>query len=407
MTPAVLIFSRASKNEILERTLDTMGTKSNRARRASARPSSLSAMSLGRALLLCASATTALNAYRPVTVRSNRATPRESAKPTRRSRRPIDQIAPYPRVGLYYRDGNEDQSAEMRSSSVAAVEEAISQSQRSAAVEASATPQSVTSPRCSGYFTLFSITIPNIVRLPPTANEVDERQAELDEYVKFAAERYSRLHAGESREKSGVNQGGRERRPRSILDLSLPKRMFFSFLAVQTSSVKPVVEGGHPQEEDPLQVLGLSGLASERLKQRLHLKRDLDFPSVDAAYQMLSQRMMATTASTPAEPSEWLVPVPSPSSPDPLRTATEGGRTTSYVSASPLSQLQLLISTLKSFAAALAETTAILWRFAVRVVREVLDKGGFRHSLRMMSVASVALVLMIKPIMQSSMSQKR
>lgn len=381
-----------------------MGTKRNGARRASTKPS-LSAMSLGRALLLCASATTALNASRPVTVRSNRTSRRESAKSTRRSRRPIGQIAPYPSVGLYYRDGNEDQTADMRSSSVAAVEKAIRQSKRSAAVEVSATPQSVTSPRCSGYFTLFSITFPNVVRLPP-ATEIDERQAQLDEYVKFSHARYSRLHAGESREKSDVNRSGPKRRPRSLLDLSLPKKMLFSFLAVQTRSVKPMVEG-HPQEEDPLQVLGLSGLASERLKQRLHTKRDLDLTSVDVAYQLLSQRMMAATASTPAVPSEWLVPVTSPPSPDPLRTATEGGRTTSYVSASPLSQLRLLISTLKSFTAALAETTAILWRFAVRVVREVLAKGGFRHSLRMMSVASVALVLMIKPIMQSSMSQKR
>lgn len=309
-------------------------------------------------------------------------------------------------MGLHYRDGNEDQTAEMRSSSIAAIEEAVRQRSAAAAAEVSATPQSVTSPRCSGYFTLFSITFPNIVRLPP-ATEMDERQAELDEYVKFAAARYSRLHAGESdREKSDVNQSGRERRPKTILDLSLPRKVFFSSLAIQRRPVNPMVEG-HPQEEDPLQVLGLSGLASERLKQRLHLKRDPDLPSIDAAYQMLSQRMMAATASTPAAPSEWLVPVPSPLSPDPLRTTAEGGRTTSYVSASPLSQLRLLISTMKSFAAALAETSAILGRFFVSVVREVLNKGGFRHSLRMMSVASVALVLMIKPIMHSSMSQKR
>ena len=385
-----------------------MGAKSNGARRAPTSKPSLSAMSLGRALLLCASATTALNASRPVTVRSATRTPRESARSARRSRRPLGQIAPHhPSVGLHYRDGNEDQTAEMRSSSIAAVEEAVRQrSAAAAAAEVSATPQSVTSPRCSGYFTLFSITFPNIVRLPP-ATEMDERQAELDEYVKFAAARYSRLHAGESdREKSDVNQSGRERRPRTILDLSLPRKVFFSSLAIQRRPVNPMVEG-HPQEEDPLQVLGLSGLASERLKQRLHLKRDPDLPSIDAAYQMLSQRMMAATASTPAVPSEWLVPVPSPSSPDPLRTTGEGGRTTSYVSASPLSQLRLLISTMKSFAAALAETSTILGRFFVSVVREVLNKGGFRHSLRMMSVASVALVLMIKPIMHSSMSQKR
>ena len=258
-----------------------MTTKSNRARRAPAKPS-LSAISLGRALLLYASATTALNASRPVTNRSTR-TSRESARSARRSRRPLDQIATRPSVELHYRDGNEDQSAEMRSSGIAAVEnveDAVRQ--ESAAAEGGAAPQSATSPR--GYFTLFSATLPNIVRLPP-ATEIDERQAEMDDYVKFAAARYSRLHAGESdREKSSVEQSG-------PIDPSLTKKIFFSTLAIQRKSFKPMMEG-RPREEDPLQVLGLSGLASERLKQRLHLKGDPNVQSIDA-YQMPYQRMMS------------------------------------------------------------------------------------------------------------------
>lgn len=105
-------------------------------------------------------------------------------------------------------------------------------------------------------------------------------------------------------------------------------------------------------EEDPLNVLGLSDLASAELRQRLH-----------------------------------------------VAVAAVGGRTSSYVSLSFPAQLRLLFSTLRRVAFMSVYSTRILAAFFGRVASQIATKGGFRNSgaLRLI-VVMVCLVNMIRSL---------
>ena len=83
----------------------------------------------------------------------------------------------------------------------------------------------------------------------------------------------------------------------------------------------------------------------------------------------------------------------------------EGGRTSSYTSLSFTAQFKLLFSTLRNVTLAFVNTMQILTSFASRMVSEVLDKGGFRRSIRLMSIVPIMLVFMFKPLFRGAMKQ--
>eukprot|EP00571_Detonula_confervacea_P009595 CAMPEP_0172316562 /NCGR_PEP_ID=MMETSP1058-20130122/28673_1 /TAXON_ID=83371 /ORGANISM="Detonula confervacea, Strain CCMP 353" /LENGTH=452 /DNA_ID=CAMNT_0013030901 /DNA_START=74 /DNA_END=1432 /DNA_ORIENTATION=+ len=355
-------------------------------------------------------------------------------------------------VALHYRDGDEDQPLDMQ----AANQGAVASASNSAAEMATPTSHAVS----RTHFNLFMFPItrrlmmpsmPAMPSMPQEASKEDEQQLVMDEYLEYVERRYSRMHPKHRpQQPKGSSRASRvNMRPRVVLDFDLPRKIFLTTLALhrvpsplaslgQRIRQPPVVPSPKPkqptvsdaydraaaatarqqasdtrdqEEEDPLNVLGLSSLASARLRQRLHVPRDLR----DEYMQLTSSRASAVnfinhymhlSDHTPktTSPTSTAVTGASTNTQD-NEVAAEGGRTSSYISLSFTVQFQLLLATLHRIALAFAHTIKIMTAFGSRMFSEILDKGGFRHSLRMMSVTSVAILFMFKPLFRGALKQ--
>lgn len=246
----------------------------------------------------------------------------------------------------------------------------------------------------------------------------------MDEYIEFAEKRYSRMHpeyhARRSQPKHQQKQvrqaKGQQvadgRRPRVVLDFALPRKIFMETLSLHrctpfailptkpssSSEPKPTQEEIEDEEEDPLNVLGLSGLASARLRQRLHVPRDLRdehmllASSTQSAVNFLTYCVNTGRPLVHAHPSAEGKEVSSSSA----AAAADGGRTSSYIALSFPAQFKLLVATMRRLVVAFVRTTQIMTAFAKRACEEILNKGGFRNTVQLASVASVAILFMFK-----------
>lgn len=198
-----------------------------------------SASAAGRALFLLAASCAALNGSGPVhPAHSN---PAVRGRPPRR-------LA----AALRYRDGNEDQPPDVRSATSGRAV-VPSNPNRRGTVPSHPQQRRRTPHRASGYLTFFSVTVPELWTPRPPPSSADADQLAMDEYILFQGARYSRLNHSEG---DGAIVRGRQEAG------ALRPRLFVP---------APAVEGGGPagHQQDPLSVLGLSGLASDRLRQRL------------------------------------------------------------------------------------------------------------------------------------------
>eukprot|EP00985_Skeletonema_marinoi_P023224 scaffold15298_cov73-Skeletonema_marinoi.AAC.1 len=98
---------------------------------------------------------------------------------------------------------------------------------------------------------------------------VNDEQSVMDEYLEYVDRRYSRIH-----EKTAAASSSRQRRPRVVLDFQLPRKIFFSTLALHQRgqnasattaaavSASTTMTASSPQALAELNALGLSDLAS-------------------------------------------------------------------------------------------------------------------------------------------------
>lgn len=327
-------------------------------------------------------------------------------------------------VALYYRETDEDQSSSMRAANQSAVDSTIT-----TARVATPTRRHDGNHNNNNMFTINPFTmLPTSAKATPTKE--DKEQLAMDQYLEYVERRYSRLTP-----KHKKQQTHQRIRPKVILDMKLPRKIFMSTLTLHrlhlgqpmtqqnknhatnqqqpSSSSTTVVNNGYEaaaarqqqasatdEEKDALNALGLSSLASARLRQRLHVPRDLR-----------DEHMLLTSGTTSAvNLINYMVhlndlPLSSSKAASTLETEDVGGRTSIYTSLSFTAQFKLLIGTLQKLSMAFVNTLRILSSFGKRMFTEILDKGGFRHSVRMMSVVPLAIILMFRPLFRGMMKQ--
>mmetsp|Transcript_33565 Transcript_33565/g.71564 ORF Transcript_33565/g.71564 Transcript_33565/m.71564 type:complete len:420 (+) Transcript_33565:45-1304(+) len=321
---------------------------------------------------------------------------------------------------LRYRDGDEDQTVDMRMATQRAVDSAAT-SGRAKAPAPTATPTAAR--RKAPQFNVFTFTIPSMPRMAPAETSLeDQQQLVMDEYIEYVERRYTRQHPRQ--------RPAPARRPRVVIDFKIPRKIFLSTLALHRYplTIKPT-KAAEPspapvqqrEEEDPLNVLGLSSLASERLRQRLNVPRDLRdehallASSTHGAVSFLAHCMAggrpllvpaanaatSTAAATQAAASKTVAAAQAATK----AVAASGGRASPYAALSFPAQFQLMLQTLRRLALAFARTTKIMTSFAKRACSEILSKGGFRNTVQLASIASVAVVLMFKPLFKGALKQ--
>ena len=326
-------------------------------------------------------------------------------------------------VTLYYRETDEDQSHSMRAANQSAVDSTIT------TARVSTPTRRHDGNHNNNMFTINPFTmLPTSAKATPTKE--DKEQLAMDQYLEYVERRYSRLTPKHKKQQT------QRMRPKVILDMKLPRKIFMSTLTLHrlhlgqpmtqqnknhatnqqqlSSSSTTVVNNGYEaaaarqqqqasatdEEKDALNALGLSSLASARLRQRLHVPRDLR-----------DEHMLLTSGTTSAVNFiNYMVhlndlPLSSSKASSSLETEDVGGRTSIYTSLSFTAQFQLLIGTLQKLSMAFVNTLRILGSFGKRMFTEILDKGGFRHSVRMMSVVPLAIILMFRPLFRGMMKQ--
>lgn len=260
-------------------------------------------------------------------------------------------------VALNYRDSDEDQPASFQFANDKALASAIASNKK---VNTSAS----TPTRW--------ISIPEFTSRFPQAGPQDEQQENMDEYLEYVEKRYSRMNR-----RSTVSKP---------LEFHFPgKSLIFTYFFHSESPATA------PTEKDPLDVLGLGSLASERLRQRLHVPREFRdemsslFSSTETAVLLLSPLILRKLPSNTSANTEI------------------GGRLASSVSLSFVSQLQLMMNSFKRLTAAFVTALKIMANFSSRVMTQILDNGGIRHTVRMASVASFAILLMFRPLFKGAL----
>eukprot|EP00581_Thalassiosira_minuscula_P008294 CAMPEP_0183702354 /NCGR_PEP_ID=MMETSP0737-20130205/481_1 /TAXON_ID=385413 /ORGANISM="Thalassiosira miniscula, Strain CCMP1093" /LENGTH=386 /DNA_ID=CAMNT_0025928951 /DNA_START=234 /DNA_END=1394 /DNA_ORIENTATION=- len=304
-------------------------------------------------------------------------------------------------VALHYRDGDEDQSAEMRRASRRAVGGVAGQVSKSSGSGSRNNQQQVSPSMTMPSINPFTL-LPTIRHHAPPSKE-EQEQLVMDEYIEYYERRYSRLHPRS-------NSPQPSSRPWVVLDLRFPRKIFFSTISLHRSqplSAAPTMAAedrpkevpAQPQvsqEEDPLNVLGLSNLASARLRERLHVPRDLREEhamirsSTESAVNFLTHCRAAAAAAAASKTSSAIVSA--------AKTAAKTGTSSARVSSLTLSsQLRPLLIALRRLAAASTRTA--------RILEAILNRGGFRRSARALGVASLALLVVVRPLFRGALKQ--
>ena len=204
----------------------------------------------------------------------------------------------------------------------------------------------------------------------------------MDEYLEFVQRRYNRLHIittststpkqTQSISSSSSSSHQRPSKPNNNIFLSrltLSHRPLSLFSQPTTSTPSSSsrriasndVSGENKVEEDPLQALGLSGLASDKLRQRLHVHVQPTTSIAFVNYPMTTQDTTAATTTTAAEAASTSV--------------------TSFIDGARRQMKHLLESLHRII-------YSVLYTFLV-------EGGGLRHSARILSVISVVLVAFV------------
>ena len=256
------------------------------------------------------------------------------------------------------------------------------------------------------------VSLPQLTFLRTPSRPVnDDQQSVMDEYLEFVDRRYSRIHAENS-----AGSSSRQRRPSVVLDFHLPRKIFFSTLALHrgqsvpptaaSSSTRRTMTASSPQALSELNALGLSDLASARLRQRLQAPRDLRDEFTAASYILDYLPSPSFEAAALAAQSKRQAPTPAPvmsGSTTSVAQPEVGGRVSSFSNVGAVAQFQLMMQTLRKFFHAFATAMKIMANFASRAIPEILEKGGFRHSCKMMTAATLALLFMFKPLFKGAM----
>jgi len=253
------------------------------------------------------------------------------------------RLAPAPTAtALHYRDGDADQSLTMQAMNQSAVDEATaaegddnsaSASHKSSPCVQASTEEFVTSPTghrnlpimiMSNHFAKSMIAIRSMMMMTPHQQDTitpallhDEQQQQMqqqqlvmDEYLEFVQRRYNRLHI--ITPKQSQQQRHHSKSSSSHQQQTRPKTNLFLSTLMLSNRPLPLLSQPTDQmmvvdelEEDPLEALGLSELASARLRQRLHVHvhptNTVEFvnykvlPSPATLNMMRTQDMISTT----------------------------------------------------------------------------------------------------------------
>eukprot|EP00986_Skeletonema_menzelii_P020605 scaffold31778_cov137-Skeletonema_menzelii.AAC.2 len=248
------------------------------------------------------------------------------------------------------------------------------------------------------------VSLPQLTRTPSESVN-DDQQSVMDEYLEYVDRRYSRIHSS-----------SRQRRPSVFLDFHLPRKIFFSTLALQRGQKVPpqtvaassptTMTASSPQALAELNALGLSDLASTRLRQRLQAPRDLRDEFTAASYILENYLPSPSFETALAAHIQRESPSPAPvlsGSASTIAQPAVGGRVSSFSNVGAVAQFQLMMKTLRKCFQAFATAIKIMGNFASRAIPEILEKGGFRHSCKMMTAATLALLFMFKPLFKGAM----
>jgi hypothetical protein len=307
---------------------------------------------------------------------------------------------------LYYRDGDDDQPLTMQAANQSAVDEAVvmmkggdgaSPSVGTSAQEFVTTPSGhpnlpimiLLSSRFAKSILPTSIRSITTIASPLLRDEQlnqSKEQLVMDEYLEFVQRRYNRLHiittstsTSTSTPKqtqsilpsSSSSSHQRPSKPNNNIFLSRltlshrPLSLFSQPTTSTPSSSRRIasndVSGENTLEEDPLQALGLSSLASDKLRQRLHVHVQPTTSVAFVNYPMTTQDTTTATTTTAAEAASRSV-----------TSFTDGARR----------QMKHLLEALHRI------IYSFLYTFLV-------EGGGLRHSARILSVISVVLVAFV------------
>jgi hypothetical protein len=188
---------------------------------------------------------------------------------------------------------------------------------------------------------------------------VQDEQIVMDEYLEYVEKRYSRMH----------------RRKKSI-----SKPIAFVF---PTKMISTMV---YQTNNEALQALGLTGLVSERLRTRLHAPREFrnEHESAVNFFHYFSPKEAEKTVA---------------------ESSVASGRLAPHVSLSFAAQFALMMESLRKIFTAYMTSLKVMGSFFARAVPAILEKGGLGHSVRMLSVASLAVLLMFRPLLKGFMKQ--
>lgn len=197
------------------------------------------------------------------------------------------------------------------------------------------------------------------VATPHTRRIIQDEQIVMDEYLEYVEKRYSRMH----------------RRKKSI-----SKPIAFVF---PTKMISTMV---YQTNNEALQALGLTGLVSERLRTRLHAPREFrnEHESAVNFFHYFSPKEAEKTVA---------------------ESSVASGRLAPHVSLSFAAQFALMMESLRKIFTAYMTSLKVMGSFFARAVPAILEKGGLGHSVRMLSVASLAVLLMFRPLVKGFMKQ--
>lgn len=198
-----------------------------------------------------------------------------------------------------------------------------------------------------------------IIRAKPV---VQDEQIVMDEYLEYVEKRYSRMHRRNS--------------------ISKPTAFVFPTKMISTMVYQT------PVDNEALKALGLTGLISERLRTRLHVPREFRNEQESAVnfFHYFSPKEAEKTSAV-------------------AESSVASGRLAPHVSLSFAAQFALMMESLRKILTAYMTSLKVMGSFFARAVPAILEKGGLRHSVKMMSVASLAVLLMFRPLFKGFMKQ--
>lgn len=206
------------------------------------------------------------------------------------------------------------------------------------------------------------VATPQTRRIIRTKPVVQDEQIVMDEYLEYVEKRYSRINR--------------------INSISKPTASVFP-----TKMISTIVHQT-PVDNEALQALGLTGLISERLRTRLHAPREFrnEHESAVNFFHYFSPKEAEKTSAV-------------------AESSVSSGRLAPHVSLSFAAQFALMMESLRKILTAYMTSLKVMGSFFARAVPAILEKGGLQHSVKMMSVASLAVLLMFRPLFKGFMKQ--